>query len=541
MKHTLAFSFTIFILLSSTLKAQPCTFSQRHTTQHTNSVFSSISVVNEHYYTAGVVADTVPFGYIGSEVNVFTKNGELLNTITAKAEGVFIEAWGVSSAIIDERYLFFAGSISGDGKELLIGKYGLEDNTLQINNIPHPNYPTSTWFRASGIKAFNESLYVYGNMEKSSGIGENEGFLWGLDEDLEWSSGRIVRFPSPSTTAIEDVILLNNGNILILAREFQTGQDCEPYLRFHLIEYDANLSHEVQRYTHPTTENWNVSKGSLLQSENGAVYLHGEVVGYRNTMAGGSDCVISILTGDPRVIKFNRQLERVWIKDLTREFDQNRTTEANSLTPIYQTAEGDFITAYGGVSPGDTTAPRFQSLIHLITFDSSGTLLNREMHSGFTGDTIGVKNYVYDMQPTPDGGYVLVGQSQRHGRSPEGDTTQDYRQRGWILKVDGQGRLLPACDTIVDATDFSQQSRPDILLFPNPVDDILNLVLPDSWSGPTGLTVTDVRGRTVLKQQLPGLNTGDSLQFSVRNVKTGIYFLTVTNGRYRWQRRFIKR
>ena len=74
----------------------------------------------------------------------------------------------------------------------------------------------------------------------------------------------------------------------------------------------------------------------------------------------------------------------------------------------------------------------------------------------------------------------------------------------------------------------------------NPVDNLLNLALPDNLPSLTQLYLTDVQGREILRQQ-PILEAGSTLQIQVENLKAGVYFLTVTTGQYRWQKRFIKR
>lgn len=533
MKEKSIFFFLLLNLFSFSVSSQSCLYNFRHTTLHTNSVFSSVSIYENMSYTVGVVADTVPYAYLGSEINIFDNLGNHVRSVLINDPNTRIESWGFSSAVDSEGNLYFTGYQNGVGREVFIGKYSIPGDSLIIKGFSNPFFPTANWFTGKGVKVVGNKVYLYGNMEKPEGGDENQGFVWLLDSSLEILQERVAIFPSPSTAAIDDITELPNGNILTLVREQERGEWCEPYVRFHLIEYTPDLLGNIRRYTPPINEVWDTYSGSLMATPTGDIYLHIRNVDYRNSLVG----CISSLVPSSRVVKFNRDLERVWIRDFTRTVDFGGGY--TSLAPIHSTQNGRFITTYNAQTLGDSTDMMIQSLAYVITFDADGTLHSREIHTGFPGDTLGTINQVSDMQATPDGGFVIVGQSIRDGRYMPGDTTDERLQRGWILKVDQEGKLFPTCDTLLDATNTNYTAGNSIKLFPNPTANVLHIEPEGNWLPRVTVRVLDAQGRLV-SERLVRYVEGEVITHSVAGLRAGMYSLVLTDGVRQRGKRFIK-
>ncbi|MBK6903360.1 MAG: T9SS type A sorting domain-containing protein [Saprospirales bacterium] len=102
-------------------------------------------------------------------------------------------------------------------------------------------------------------------------------------------------------------------------------------------------------------------------------------------------------------------------------------------------------------------------------------------------------HYLYDLEPTPDGGYVMVGEA----RAGIADTLfPPPVQQGWILKVDEWGCLVPGCQLDVATKDAAGEEDMSLKIYPNPASEVLYIHLPDA--GPQGrFRLIDALGCTV--------------------------------------------
>lgn len=78
-------------------------------------------------------------------------------------------------------------------------------------------------------------------------------------------------------------------------------------------------------------------------------------------------------------------------------------------------------------------------------------------------------------------------------------------------------------------------------VFPNPVQDQLNVQWTGKAKGPAKVKITDVNGKLLLLQTYE-IREGESLlSFDVSNLNSGLYFLNVTDGKSTVSSRFMKR
>jgi hypothetical protein len=96
--------------------------------------------------------------------------------------------------------------------------------------------------------------------------------------------------------------------------------------------------------------------------------------------------------------------------------------------------------------------------------------------------TPGCYHAIYDMEPTPDGGYVMVGEARPMNAF---DTLfPPPIQQGWILKVDEWGCLVPGChlDVAVEEAPL-EDDNPELKVYPNPASGELYVHLPGGGTG----------------------------------------------------------
>lgn len=101
----------------------------------------------------------------------------------------------------------------------------------------------------------------------------------------------------------------------------------------------------------------------------------------------------------------------------------------------------------------------------------------------YTGDSLWMREFsyesdtvvtyeqmLYDIERTPDGGFITVGSSM--------DNTPPQYQYGWILKVDEFGCLIPGCQ-LSTTKNISGETEFDLSIFPNPTSEYLNFLVKD--------------------------------------------------------------
>lgn len=165
-----------------------------------------------------------------------------------------------------------------------------------------------------------------------------------------------------------------------------------------------------------------------------------------------------------------------------------------------------------------------------------GTLLRTTS----TGDSLWMRSYAYhdelvelgnagfyDMQPTPDGGFMAVGFAEANWQQGPGGLEQIYSRDVWVIKTDSMGCLEPGCHLIMGMESQITNLRDALSVAPNPVQAqgqvqvAVDLPADFHINGSLRLTVTDATGRLVHELQLPS----PAGQLTTDNWPPGLYHL----------------
>ena len=133
----------------------------------------------------------------------------------------------------------------------------------------------------------------------------------------------------------------------------------------------------------------------------------------------------------------------------------------------------------------------------------------------------------YDILPTPDGGFIAAGAA--YG-SAGGNNPPGLSQDTWVVKVDGDGCIVPGCNT-VGITEQATNLLDALSLYPNPASEQLTiqLDLPASIGGTAlQLSVVGSDGRLVVQEQVASGTR--ALSLSVATLSSGLYHVHITNG-----------
>ena len=124
-------------------------------------------------------------------------------------------------------------------------------------------------------------------------------------------------------------------------------------------------------------------------------------------------------------------------------------------------------------------------------------------------DNSGSSHMLYDIDPTPDGGYVAAGYA---------TFTVDNVQSTWVIKVDSFGCLEPGCE--VNSVPKIQASIATLKIYPNPASEILNIeITPTANQQEYSFELYDILGKRVLTKTLqPNQNT-----INIQQLPAGVY------------------
>jgi len=125
--------------------------------------------------------------------------------------------------------------------------------------------------------------------------------------------------------------------------------------------------------------------------------------------------------------------------------------------------------------------------------------------------------------PTSDGGYIAVGRIVNN-------MTGVVEAHNWILKLDSLGCLEPGCgetEYLTDTKEATFINGRDILIYPNPATDYVNIQLPINYTKDNmSAFIVSINGKTLKKIDIVSRET----RLTLPKVTTGIYFVIITKG-----------
>jgi hypothetical protein len=135
------------------------------------------------------------------------------------------------------------------------------------------------------------------------------------------------------------------------------------------------------------------------------------------------------------------------------------------------------------------------------------------------GDSLWMRNYgigvfedecvFNDFIPTSDGGFLGVGYR----------FSQVTGQKDWIIKLDSFGCDTPGCHIVGFEVNTEEAW---FSIYPNPVGKVLNIELPEIYSGTIKIQVTDLTGKMIKQEQCRYIS---QTTIDVNSLKRGMYFL----------------
>jgi hypothetical protein len=217
---------------------------------------------------------------------------------------------------------------------------------------------------------------------------------------------------------------------------------------------------------------------------------------------------------DPYLFKLDANRNIVWEKDFH--------TGIQDISYFHKVIEleDSSLVAFGtkGIEYPDTTNPQYY-ILHgkIVKLTPNGNILWDREYQYLT--TAFAEHEVHDAARTPDGGFLLCGEARGSGSGAS--------QQGWLLKLDEHGCLVPGCHLVSGVLPPSATSSIELLLYPNPATQFLNVFYQSSEEGQElSFSIINVQGQTVQQYQSAAIS-GKTYMLEVETLPKGIYFLEV--------------
>ena len=409
-----------------------------------------------------------------------------------------------------------AGSIEDLDDNLMVHLAAFDANgdTVFTRNLGHPG---PRW-NAFQVKRLQDGGFIIVGQTQATGY--LDGFAIRTDDVGNEVWRKTYGQPSPQTDALVFVVELPDGNLLFGGSKYPTNTT-----RTHWL-IKADPSGEII-----TDALWPET-----------VLAGGPSI---SLLSNGDILVASNVPYAPNYLQDRFYLAAVDPLDLSIIWEKEYASPAffQVLYTAKETPTGDIIAC--GVSE---EAGGMQGVLLRTTSEGDSLWMFRYFYQDDVIST-GTGQF-YDVLPTPDGGFIATGPTYNplNEQYPPG-----YSQDAWVVKVDGQGCIVPGCNSVgieEQATNLLDALR----IWPNPVHSRgqvhVELDLPPSvQTKDLELSIVSMDGKVVYRQAVSpllgrgaavlrgggngnaaGVSLSHSFTFSLYHPSSGLYHLHITNG-----------
>ncbi len=479
------------------------TFNHRYVFNRINTVFTGVAVTDSAYYVIGIITDSVPYKFVGASMMTFNQQGERTGEKVVKEPDRWFEPWSYNLVPTNRGSFIGTGYTSFPRKGMLIEYFPALDSIRKVE-FDGPWGPGSFYGLSNGL--LTDGNYVILNPNtRPSNIYNSELAILKFNKDLFLSSFRVFTHPWHNFSG---AMCIQDNNLIISENLYNinlTGYNFTSQL--HVFALDS-LGQKTWEYLSPLNESWNYPYG-ILPLDDGGI-LVGLSREYLINYPNGPTDSLSLAVEEPWIMKLGADHQRAWAFPL---FDEYRHPFNQTSKIIPATDGGGYIAAGVGYLP----YPGQSGAIGLLKkFNDEGEpLWSRRL---FYVDTIDHEQYIYDIKPCPDGGYIMCGQV----RQPVDTVNYTSTQQGWLLKTDQYGCLVPGCQGPVATEEPDHPAPPGLLVYPNPATDMLAVYL--SGPKPAGeafFRLIDPLGRVL--QEAPAAETDATYIFTLGAWPPGRY------------------
>ncbi|MBL7778566.1 MAG: T9SS type A sorting domain-containing protein [Chitinophagales bacterium] len=404
-------------------------------------VFRGLHLVNDTLIAHGYVAETFAFNPV--------------KYIIAKIEldGTPLIAY---SAILDSFTDYFTASrfvITNDSCYAFVGvknnfKGGLFFKLKQNGAIEFAKeyIDTTAWgYGFTGVLQLPDSSFVI--MGLRTGTTQNYYISVVIKTDPQgnqlWREQYFNEMPTGITHLNSDHILLSS----------YTGLFTGPNAFFNTVFRTIDTSGHLLATWVDTSKKTFGANAYLQLNDGGGIYVS-EWINDIYTSAGNPPTYLSMRCG--YIVREDSTHHKIW------ELKLGQASAIPNLFQLKKLSDGHYLAAGGTYDSTYTDGQPYKNTGWLIKFDENGQVIWQRKYFN-TEDYPGQTNYLYDLVELADGSIVAAGERI--------DEFNDYPQRGWLLRLDSYGCLVPGCQLV--GLDESTSEKMYLSIYPIPVSDQL--------------------------------------------------------------------
>ncbi|MBX2929747.1 MAG: T9SS type A sorting domain-containing protein [Saprospiraceae bacterium] len=503
----------ILVMVSANVLTSQITFNHRYAFDFPAAILSNIIVTDSCYYLTGVIADSVP-PYRSS--NLFLKTDVLgvpLVFKTIRSPSKTYQTWYPDFlSTPDGGFIVSAHSQDSIARALLI-KYDSGGDTIFTSSFTsiHASPNDFIWPRAFKSHPLGGYIFVC-DIQGLPWGGYNHGDIWVVKTDsngiIEWQQKIGNHWHERSYSLLID----QDNNIIIGARKANTNLVTSNYT-FQTYIFKLNSSgNTIWSYLTPPSLGIRRGAADMVLLDDGSLVIASGV---------GHEIAIPSVNGisfENYIFKLNPAHVIEW--EIT--FPEPVRTGAAELNKIIAVSDGSGFVAAGkqGVLQPSLNALSVHGWIGKIT--PNGDSLWSRLYIGI--DQLKNRHNIYDLKETPDGGFILCGESRNPTPAPG-----EIAQQAWLLKLDQYGCLVPGCHITTSAAE-PEPERLRLALYPNPAAEYLNFYLraPAGVGSEVSFRIFDAGGR--LLREFPHASADATYVVSVWDWPVGMYVLQCVSG-----------
>jgi hypothetical protein len=499
----------LLLALPSTLAAQT-TFNLRYHFDTPACYLTSIVATDSCYYAIGVYADTFPWIQVGSIFTKFNLGGTPVFTKRLIDPYKSYETrFNNLTPLDDDTFLVTAYSYSPEMRGMII-KYNKYGDTVWTKEYLNPFYPAQTYMIPFAMVQTEDDGFAISCWVQKY-IGNVDIYLIKTDSlgEIEWSSV----YGNTQWDRPYSLVLTPEGKMIVGAARSNVHLAWQNYTwQNHIFQVDETGAVEWT-YLSPNSIGLRYGAADMVLLDDGSLIV-ASGVGQEYYFPASSQ-----VRFDKYIFKLNPMREIEW--EVT--FQETLRTGSAEITNLIAVSDGSGYVAAGKHGEVYTSQEALSLRGWLGKVSPSGDSLWTRQYVGI--DQLNNRHTIYDLKETPDGGFILCGES----RNPNTPAPGEITQQAWLLKLDQYGCLVPGCHVTTSVAE-PEPERLRLALYPNPAAEYLNFYLraPAGVGSEVSFRIFDAGGR--LLREFPHASPDATYVVSVWDWPAGMYVLQCVSG-----------
>ncbi len=475
----------IFLSILYTSVFGQITFNNRYNFDSLSNIITGILPSDSCYYAIGIIADSVNMAAPGNIFIKFDLNGEILFEKRYTSPTKTYEFWlgGLKENYKGE--LIALGHTIDTMRHGIMIKYNTEGDTISTKQYLSPNYNLTSdpfWVSDDFVNTSDSCIVLLANttIDVAKDIA-----VFKLDSlgNTIWAKTYGTSYPE-----IPRVILQNDEGYLIGGMSW----DQQEYYRNYIFQIDED-GNVLWEYLSPL-EDKKLSANDIILTQDDEMVITTTFVKSETLIDG---------KGIGGIYKMDSNFNIIWKNEIRHALPGN----PNYLNKFIHLKGEDNYAALGMV-------PYRSAWITKISSQGDSLWSRTYRYPNLPFGTI---HRVNDFQSTSDGGFLICGETR--GENGKG-------QRGWLLKLDEFGCLVPGCHIVDDVT-FLEKNKIELKIYPNPTSDYLNVLVRGKLEKSIA-RIINLEGQVM---DVFEMEAGENRTFitSVSHLTSGIYFLQIQN------------